>query len=475
MSFVFWDTETTGISTDFDQILQFAAVHVDEELREVDRFDIRCRLGRHVVPHPGALVVTGVGVDRLLDPSLPNHYDMIRSIRAKLLEWSPSIFVGYNSMRFDEQLLRQALFRTLHPAYLTNTGGNCRADALALVQAASVFVPGCLEIPVGDKGRPLFKLDRVAPLNGFDHANAHDALADVEATIHLARCVRANASAVWDRFVRFSSKAAVAQFLENESAALLTEFQFNRPYQYVVSTFAVDPANPAALLALNLNTDLEWIAGLPDDQLATWVARSPMPVRRVKTNSAPCLTPLGDVPPGMLAPLDARLAMERANSLREDENLKQRLIAAVVANLPEYEESPYVEEQLYGRFSSNADQVRMARFHEQPWDHRSRLVEEFEDARLRYYGRRLVYEHDPALLDEVIRREVEDQHWERLLARPAPKGKWTTLDTAIEAAAELMADCTERDLAILVGFRDFVERQLDIGQHRAVNRQGDAQ
>jgi len=42
---------------------------------------------------------------------------------------SPWIFVGYNSIRFDEEMLRHALFRTLHPAYLTRSHGNCRADA----------------------------------------------------------------------------------------------------------------------------------------------------------------------------------------------------------------------------------------------------------------------------------------------------------------------------------------------------------
>lgn len=164
MGFVFWDTETTGISTDFDQILQFAAVRTDADLNEVDSLELRCRLHPYVVPAPGALRVTGMTIDRLTDAALPCHYDMIRQIRAKLIEWSPVVFVGYNSLRFDEELLRKALFRTLHSPYITNTGGNCRADAMALVQAASVFVPECLNVPTGENGRTVYKLDRLAPL-----------------------------------------------------------------------------------------------------------------------------------------------------------------------------------------------------------------------------------------------------------------------------------------------------------------------
>ena len=55
MAFVFYDTETTGTDTTFDQILQFAAILTDDDFHELDRFEIRCRLMPHVVPAPGAL------------------------------------------------------------------------------------------------------------------------------------------------------------------------------------------------------------------------------------------------------------------------------------------------------------------------------------------------------------------------------------------------------------------------------------
>ena len=67
MPYVFYDTETTGIETDFDQILQFAAIRTDDNLTEVDRFSIRCRLLPHVVPSPGALRLTHVTPAMLRD------------------------------------------------------------------------------------------------------------------------------------------------------------------------------------------------------------------------------------------------------------------------------------------------------------------------------------------------------------------------------------------------------------------------
>ena len=56
MNFVFYDTETTGTDTTFDQILQFAAIRTDDDLNELDRFEIRCRLLPHVVPVQGGLL-----------------------------------------------------------------------------------------------------------------------------------------------------------------------------------------------------------------------------------------------------------------------------------------------------------------------------------------------------------------------------------------------------------------------------------
>src|SRR3989442_7225128 len=114
MALIFYDTETTGTDTFFDQILQFAATRTDEALNEIDRFEIRCRLLPHVVPAPSAVRVTAVKVSQLTDPLLPSHYEMVRTIREKLLSWPPPLFIEWNSIQFDEGLVRQALYITLH-------------------------------------------------------------------------------------------------------------------------------------------------------------------------------------------------------------------------------------------------------------------------------------------------------------------------------------------------------------------------
>jgi exodeoxyribonuclease I len=114
----FYDTETTGTDTAFDQILQFAAIRTDENLREVEQFEIRCRMLPHVVPSAGALIATGVTPRMLTDNTLPTHYEAARQIAGRLADWSPSIFLGYNSTSFDEELLRQTFYQTPQPIYV---------------------------------------------------------------------------------------------------------------------------------------------------------------------------------------------------------------------------------------------------------------------------------------------------------------------------------------------------------------------
>ena len=69
--FVFYDFETTGKSTKFDQPLQFGAIVTDGTFNEVERLDIRCQLAPHILPAPFALHVTRVKPEQTLNKNLP--------------------------------------------------------------------------------------------------------------------------------------------------------------------------------------------------------------------------------------------------------------------------------------------------------------------------------------------------------------------------------------------------------------------
>ena len=168
MPYVFYDTETTGTETAFDQILQFAAIRTDDDLHELERFNIRCRLLPHIIPSPIALRVTHVTPAMLTDSDLPSHYAMIRQIRDTLLKWSPATFIGFNSIVIRRDPLASGTLSDPAPGLSDEyTNGNARSDALRVAHAASVYTPDALVVPTDDRGRQVFRLDCLALANGY--------------------------------------------------------------------------------------------------------------------------------------------------------------------------------------------------------------------------------------------------------------------------------------------------------------------
>lgn len=441
MSFVFYDTETTGTETAFDQILQFAAVKTDGDLNELDRFEIRCRLLPHVVPAPGAMRVTGIKVSHLLDKAHGSHYDMMRQIRAKLLEWSPLIILGYNSFDYDEHLLRQAFYKTLHPPYLTNTNGNCRGDVLRMVRAASLFTPNALVIPVDVRRKHIFKLDQVAPANGFDHSSAHDALGDVNATIHLCRLLMSKAPSVWSTAMRFSQKASVIDYVSSERIFCWCEFYFGTPYSWLVTPIGINAENSSEFYVYDLQFAPESFADLDDEQLTARLARSPKPVRRLKCNVAPMLTPIEDAPAITAASVLSIEELERrAALLEQDEALRNRLVSALEAGREPKEPSPYYELQIYDGFWPKTDELLMETFHVVPWEERLGIAESFQDPRLKAIAINLIHTERPDLLNKSACDQYDHVRARRILGLDG-EVPWLTIPKAIEDVETMLRKC----------------------------------
>ena len=65
MNYVFYDFETTGRSSTWDQIIQVGAILVNDTFDILDRFETRCSLKPGTVPEPGALLVNKTTPDML--------------------------------------------------------------------------------------------------------------------------------------------------------------------------------------------------------------------------------------------------------------------------------------------------------------------------------------------------------------------------------------------------------------------------
>lgn len=453
MSFVFFDTETTGLKRGFDQILHFAAVRTDANLNEVARFETRSRLLPHVLPHPSALRTNGLAIERLTDVNLSSHYAMVGEIQRALLAWSPAVFVGFNSIRFDEEMLRHALFQCLYPAYLTSNHRNCRADALSLVMAADAVSPAQLVVPLGAEGRRTFRLQALAAANGVAHARAHDALSDALATLELSRLVFQRSPELWQRFVRFSNKATVADFVDIEDGFVLSEFFGGQAYHTAVVCIGRDPDQANGRLCLSLDEDIGRLSAMSDVELRSRLAEKPSPLRRLRINAAPTLTALFDAPAHMLNSGSINDIESRARQVKGDALLRDRLISAYVASREPYPLSPHIEERIYNGFPGPNDEMRMATFHKASWPDRFAIVRSFEDERLRWFGLRLVYLEARSVLPESARLEVE----ERLAGQLTGNGTGClTYGQALVETDKLLEEAIDAD-SLLAQYRLYVQ------------------
>ncbi|WFU65809.1 exodeoxyribonuclease I [Bradyrhizobium brasilense] len=437
--------------------MHFAAIRTDWNLNEIDRFQVRSRLLPHVVPHPSALCTNGLPIARLLDKTLPAHYDMVRSIRRTLLSWSPSIFVGYNSIRFDEEMLRHALFQTLHDAYLTSKHGNSRADALSLVMAATTLSPTCLAVPRNAEGRPIYRLEGLAAANGIAHGDAHDAMGDVAATLELCRMVYDRSSELWQRFVRFSKKATVAEFVESEEGFILTEFYANEAYHAPVVCIGKDPDQPNGRLCLRLDCGIDRLAAMSEQELRAELSIKPSPIRRLRINAAPTLTPLFEASDLMLRGIALETIESTSRRIKEDQSLRERLVAAFIAGRTERPRSLIVEEQLYDAFPGPNDEARMAAFHNVTWPEALSIALSFNDLRLRAFGLRLIYFGSRSSLPRELRAEIERLLIDRLLSEAAGA---LTLGQAIEALDTIVVESRTGTDALLADYRVHLNDRL---------------
>jgi exodeoxyribonuclease-1 len=414
VAFVFYDVETTGLDRRYDQIVGFAAIKTDEDLNEVDRFVCDCRLMPHVVASPGALERNGLTLEELGGGHRPTHFEAMRAIFRQLEAWGGALYVGYNSIDFDEEFLRHAFFLTLHPPYHTSMPGNGRADALALARTVALIRPGALAVGARD-GRKSFRLEDICVANGVDHQHAHTALGDVLATVELCRRARDAEEEVWTRFLRNSTKAAVAEVVDVEPAFLHVRFKGNEIGFEVLVSLATDDLNPSARLCLPISFDAQAFKRASDEAAIAMVGQPGVP-RVLKLNKSPIVCSLDEAPEEANVGSEAT-ALATGAAWRGDDALRRRLCDIVRAARPERVAPTELEDMLYHDLPDGRDRGLLRDFQNADWEDRRALIASFHDPRHRAIGRRLLYLERPDLLDPQTHARMEAAVADRVRTR----------------------------------------------------------
>ena len=393
-TYVFYDVETSGLSPEFDQIFQFAAVVTDADFNEIDTVDIRVKRRPHIVPAFGALRTTGV--DPLtIDRTNFTTYDLASQLTEMFEGLKGATFIGYNSIRFDENFLRHLFYQNLRPIYQTQTGGNGRLDCLNLVSAALATEPSALTFEINDKGRPNRRLESLAPLNGYAEHNAHDALGDVRATIHITKVIRQRCPELWRQYQVSRTKHLFEDtLLSNTVVEVVNGFGKRR----IISPICYAQGNQGFICF-----DHETCRATPElgaqDWLQNFGKKKQTVFFRQRANTAEYISPVktGILPDGLSA-REFEQTMSVLKTITANSDAISDLQLREFESRRQFEMVDVVESKIYGGFPSAEDQRHMRDFHDVAPPDKVAVISQIEDVRFKSLGIRLMAENWPAEL-----------------------------------------------------------------------------
>ena len=368
-TFYWYDYETFGISPRIDRISQFAGIRTDENLNILDEHMFYCKPTHDCLPAPEACAVTGIS------PQLCEQKGMIEHAFVKKIntEFSTpnTCIVGYNSIRFDDEFTRHALYRNFIDPYAWHwKNGNTRWDILDVVRLCyALKKDASLEWVYDENGKPIFKLDQLSLANGIEHANAHDALADVRATIAIAKIIKESQPQLFDYAFSLREKKTVERKIqlfepmlhtsgmypaEKSCTRLAVALAYHPEYNDRAIVFNLDQ-DPGLLLELEVE-ELKALMFTKQSELPKGVER--LQIKDLVFNKSPMFVPnVYKLEPKIIEQLqiDMETCLDRLSFIKDNQKTISKIVQDLYRNDQERIKTTDVDQTLYDGFMDNGD------------------------------------------------------------------------------------------------------------------------
>tara|TARA_E500000178_G_scaffold143740_1_gene143355 strand:+ start:4171 stop:5568 length:1398 start_codon:yes stop_codon:yes gene_type:complete len=453
---IFYDLETSGRSAYWDQIIQIAAICTDENLNVLDEINLIGQLSSFSIPDPEALLVNKIPVESIYKSNFSN-YSLISEISHKFSEWSPGIFIGYNSIKFDEELIRNAFFKNLFDPYLTVKNNNTRVDLLDITRIANFFYPDKIKSLLNKKGSAIMKLESIANTNGIKNFTAHDAMGDTYASLELAKLIKNRIPELWSKSISQNNKNQLEESIASKPFCYLESF-FGKTKLFCLSFVDFHPRYKWAL-CFDLFEDPKKILDMDKSDIYAFLESSPKKIRKIRLNKSPILL---DVE--MRKTLDEYnilsddILLERHNFISTNQDFKDKVLSCYNdIILDETQLDVYAEESIYKKFVSTSDTFLMEEFHKADWEKKFIILEKFKDERLKYFAEILIFEEKPDLLERKDFLKIKEHIKKRIMS--TNKEKWLTIYDAYKKIDDLRVkyDNNKENLFILEDVNKYIE------------------
>jgi exodeoxyribonuclease-1 len=372
-SFYWHDYETWGVVPWRDRACQFAGQRTDTELNCVGSPRILfCQPPTDVLPHPQACLVTGITPQQAIEKGVCEAH-FASAIHAELA-YPGTCSVGYNNIRFDDELTRFLFYRNFLDPYQHHYGDNrSRWDLIDVLRLAHALRPDGIQWPQHEPDVTSFKLEALTAANAIQH-DAHDALADVQATIALARLLRTAQPRLFFYTLELRDKKRVQTMLATGQPLLHVSARYpaRRGCIAPILPVAHDTTNPNAVIVFDLRDDPHVLIDLSLADLRERVFTASalladnserIALKKIRYNHCPMLAPLTTLTPQaaerwMIDPVQvshhARIIQQHATVIAEK-------IQHLYELPPMLDQDP--EHQLYKGFFSAHDRKCIAHVH----------------------------------------------------------------------------------------------------------------
>lgn len=473
-TFLWHDYETFGLQTRRDRPAQFAAIRTDDQLNEIgEPIMLYCQPAPDYLPNPQSCLITGITPQLCLERGVPEAA-FAAQIEAAFSE-PGTIGVGYNTIRFDDEVTRFLFWRNLIDPYAREWQNNCgRWDLLDVVRTAYALRRDGIVWPLHE-GRPSFRLEHLTAANGLVHEAAHDALSDVRATIALARLIRQHQPRLFDFCLGLHKKErAIAEIAAPQLRPFLHVsgmFAAERGCLAMMWPLAVHPTNKNEILAWDLAHDPRQLLELDADTIRLRLfskadALPPdtprLPIKSIHLNKSPMVF-------GNLKTLSEEMrthwglqmedALAHASSAAATPDLCLPATAAMTALWREVFQRPPaeaadVDEDLYGGFLGTADRRQLDALRALPADRLALEKPVFDDARLEELLFRYRARNFPETLSDAEQQRWEEHRVARLFDGEAGA---LTVEALFDAIDQLSDGIDAEGEAVLGALYDYAE------------------
>ena len=346
--FKVYDTETTGLSPSRDQIIQFFGMTLDQDLNPIDgnELSLNVKLRPDVVPSPYAFAIHGISILDLLKNGI-TEFEAIGHVRNWFLSQDNTMIAGFNSLTFDDEMVRNSLYRNMLDPYEHEwKNKNGKMDILRLVHLVYALRPEIMNWPINSKGSISLKLGDLCRENGIILDNAHDAKFDVLATVDLMRLIKAKSPKIWDYYLKLTTKDYCKSIAEKMSPIVLVDRYMPREngHMSIVLPVIYDASGGQRMLAVDLREDPTELMSLPPEEIRRRMFtkssdlgdEQPITsIRDITMNKQPLIAEMSVLRnrPDIVARsgLDVDLCMTHAQMIKDDPGFRGRLQAALDA------------------------------------------------------------------------------------------------------------------------------------------------